>query len=151
MGKLYLVRTSEFKHYRCCHAYTICGKILDREKLANLVNRMSFTNILSANYFFLQSTVTIHVAHSPVFYHSNWLGLAHSPIFYFAKIFTLTLSSYMQCNSMACVFMCLGSQKNNSINFTNSRHIMLINGMFTLLFTHVKYIINPEDTNLLPY
>ena len=121
---MYFVRTSEFEHYRCCHTYTICGKILDWEKLANLVNRMSFANFLSANYFFLRSIVAIHVAHSRVFYPSNWLGLAHLPILYPTKIFPCTISSYMQCNSMACVLMCLGAQKNNSINFTNSRHIM---------------------------
>ena len=92
------------------------------EKLANLVNRMSFANFLSVSYFFLQSIVAIHVAHSPIFYPSNWLGLAHLPTFYPAKTFPCTASSYIQCNNMACVFMCLGAQKNNSINFINSRH-----------------------------
>ena len=44
---------------------TVCGKILEWEKLAN---RMPFANFLPANYFFLWSVVTIHAAHSPIFY-----------------------------------------------------------------------------------
>ena len=49
---------------------TVRGKILDWEKLVNLANRMPFANFLPASYFFLQSVVAIHAAHSLVFYPS---------------------------------------------------------------------------------